>query len=62
MPLWAIQGPSKPFLRYYGMIKSVAGNVGGYAMFSTVPYIIDSNILQRIPIKIDNTGINADKV
>lgn len=62
IPLWATLGLSKPFLQYYGMIKNTAGNVGGYGMFSTLPYIIHSNILQRIPIKIDNTGTNVDKV
>lgn len=62
MSLWATLGPGKPFLQCYGMMKNAAGNVGGYAKFSTLPYTIDSNILQRIPIKMDDTGINADKV
>lgn len=61
-PLWATLGPSKPFLQFYDMMKDAAGNAGGYAKFSTLPYTTDSNILQRIPIKIDNTGINVDKV
>lgn len=62
MSLWATAGPSEPFLQHYGMIKNVAGKVGGYEMLSILPHTTDSNILQRITNKIHNAGINVGKV
>lgn len=61
MSLWAMPGPSQPFLQYCPMIENVRGNVGGYGI-SPLPHTTDSNISGRTSVKINNAGIYVAKV